>query len=80
MTVHPAVGKQAHEVERRIVSLDVPDRCQELFVVKKAAVFDRFGDAGEFLVHDAAGADVQVAYFGVAHLAVGQTDIFPGRA
>ena len=36
-------------------------------------------DARQLLHHDAAGADVQVADLGIAHLAVGQPDIEAGR-
>ena len=35
-------------------------------------------DPHEFLAHHAAGADVHVADFGVAHLPVGQADVAAG--
>jgi len=42
------------------------------------AVLDRAADAGQILVDDSAGAEVHVADFRVAHLAVGQADVAPG--
>ncbi len=41
---------------------------------EEVAVGDRLGDAGQILVDDATGADVQVAHLGVSHLALGQPD------
>src|SRR3546814_14377535 len=38
------------------------------------AVLDRGIDAGEILIHDAAGADVHVPDLGIAQLTIGQTD------
>ena len=43
-----------------------------------AAVGDGVADANQFLFHHAPRADVQVADLGVAHLAVGQSDIAAG--
>lgn len=47
-------------------------------VFEELAVADRFGHASEVLIHHAAGAQVHVADFGVAHLPVRQTDIHAG--
>jgi hypothetical protein len=44
-------------------------------VLEELAVADRFGHASEVLIHHAAGAEVHVADFGVAHLAVRQADV-----
>ena len=41
---------------------------------EELAVLDHQLDAGAVHVHDAAGADVEVADFAVAHLPVGQAD------
>ena len=43
------------------------------------AIDDGFVDAREVLVNDAAGAEVEVADFGIAHLAYRQTDIEAAR-
>ena len=47
---------------------------QQLGVAEESAAFDLGIHPGEGLVDDAAGADVHVADFGIAHLAVRQTD------
>ncbi len=57
---------------RRLTASQAP---QQRRVVEEAAVRDRRVDAGQVLVHDAAGADVHVADFGIAHLAVRQADV-----
>jgi hypothetical protein len=44
-------------------------------VLEELAIADRFGDAGEVLIHHSSGAQVHVADFGVAHLAVRQADV-----
>ena len=48
-------------------------------VGEEIAAADGAVDAGEFLVDDAAGADVEVAYLGVAHLPAGQAHRRFGR-
>jgi hypothetical protein len=45
------------------------------FIVKEIAITDLFGHASQFLVHHATGTNVDVTHFGVAHLAIWQTDI-----
>ena len=80
VAVDAAVGQQPHQVQRRIVRFAVFHRGAQRFVIKKVAVADRFGDAHQHLVHHAAGTDVGVADFAVAHLAVRQTDVQPRRA
>ena len=48
--------------------------------MREFAVGDRLVDPRQILVNDPARAEIQVADFGVAHLAFGQTDIRPARA
>ena len=43
-------------------------------VGKEVSGFDRAVNSREFLIHHAACADIQMAYFGVAHLPLGQAD------
>ena len=54
----------------------------ERFVLKKERTVSlyRLRDAGKLLINDAACADVGVADFAVAHLAVRQTDVHAGEA
>src|SRR5208282_592689 len=49
-------------------------RLLEHGVVKKLPAFDRGLDTRVFLINDAAGADIKVPDFGVAHLRGGQAD------
>ena len=48
-------------------------------VAEEAAVLDRLVDADEILLHDSAGAEVEVADLRVAHLALRQADCGTGR-
>ncbi len=75
-----AVGEQSHQVKRAAALPDLGQRLGENGIVVEGAVLDALGDAGQVLVDDAAGADIQVAHLGVAHLAVGQADIRAGGA
>ena len=64
---------------------DEPDEMQLMFaaarhrfeqqrLLEKCAARDELVDAGDVHLHDAAGANIQVAYFAVAHLPFGQAD------
>ena len=66
--VHAAVGQQAHKVQRRTRLLRSFDGLVDDLVFADGAITARQVDARELLVHHAAGADVQVPHFGVAHL------------
>ena len=48
-------------------------------ILEERSVADRFADAHEVLHHDAAGAEVQVSDFAVAHLSLGKPDRAAGR-
>ena len=74
--VDAAVGDQSHEVKpaagavaRRLA------RRPEDRVVEEAAVGDRVVDAGQVLLDDGSGTEVEVADLRVPHLAVGQADV-----
>ncbi len=58
--------------------LQLRDQVRERRRAGEAAVLGGVADARQFLHHHAAGADVQVADLGVAHLAVRQPDIAAG--
>ena len=80
--MHAAVGKQAHEVQRRSALLDiVKERPHFLVLIKRFGLARRRSagsvDLDQVLVHHAARADVEVPDFGVSHLPLGQTNIFP---
>ena len=75
MGVDAAVGYEPDQMEGVIF------RMQKAFlqngVFRQRAVFCVAGNARQFLIHHAAGADIRMAHFGISHLAVGQTDRFP---
>ena len=52
----------------------------ESFIFKEISLLDGFGDAGELLINNAAGADIGMPYLAVAHLPVRQADIHAGSA
>ena len=77
VAVHAAPGDQAHEVQPAPPPRGLGARLAQDAVLEEAAVLDGEADAREVLVDDTAGADVEVADLGVAHLARRQSH---GRA
>ena len=78
MRMHAAGRHQAHQMAGAAGRLQLADQLDERRRLGDAAVLDGVADARQFLHHHAAGADVEVADLGVAHLAVGQADIAAG--
>ena len=72
VAVHPAVAQQANEVQGLALLLGAIHRPDERLLLKQVAIQNVLGDAGQFLIHHAARADVEVAHLAVAHLPVGQ--------
>ena len=72
--VDSAVGEEADEVERPSLLGGELAGSDEDRVGVEAAVADGGVDAGHVHADDAAGAEVEVADFAVAHLAVGEAD------
>src|SRR4030095_2419930 len=73
-----ATGRQQAEyVQRCAGSLAEIDRALQHAVSREFPGFDRMIDPRQVLIHDPAGADAHMADLGVAHLAVGQTDVAP---
>ena len=75
VAVHAPRTEQAEDMQRAGGGLRRGASLQQCGVVEKAAVRDGGVDTRQVLVDDAAGADVHVADFGVAHLAVRQADV-----
>ena len=71
--MHAAVAEQADEVQLALGGR-VPSPA-ETAEPSKLLVGDQQFDARDVHVHDAAGADVQMADFAVAHLSFGQADV-----
>ena len=76
--VDAAVAQEAEEVERLAALPGVLDRADERGVLEEGAVLDRLVEAGDPLVDDEAGAEVEVPDLGVAHLPGGQADVAAG--
>ena len=74
--VNAAVGDEAEQVQApaRAVAGALAGG-QQRRVLEEAAVGDRVVDPGQVLLDDRAGAEVEMADLGVAHLPVGQTDV-----
>ena len=68
--VHAAGRHQPDQVQAAARVARRRARAAQRLVLEEAAVRDRLVDAGEVLLHDRAGAEVQVADLGVAHLAL----------
>ena len=79
VAVHAAVGDKPHHMQLFAVPLGVVHRLDERGIGEKVAVLDRLGDAGEFLIDDPAGTDIEVTDLAVAHLSFGKTDRKPAR-
>ena len=47
----------------------------DLGIVEDRAVFASAVDLHQILIDDTSGTDIEVPYFGVTHLSVGQTDV-----
>ena len=75
MAVNATLRQQAQNMHGLAIGDGFVDGGAKGRVFEKLAVADRLGDTGEVLLHHAAGAEVHVADFGVAHLPVRQTDI-----
>ena len=75
MAVHAAVGEQPQQVQPPARRRGLGKGLAQDGVFLEVAILDRLVDAREVLVNDAAGAQVEVADFAVAHLAGGQADI-----
>ena len=74
--VDTAVGAEAEEMELLAGLLHIVVGGLDLGVLEKGMLAAGDVDLDEVLIDDAAGAEVHVSYLGVAHLSVGQADVF----
>ena len=65
-------------MDRFVCRHGVIDGVQIHTVGGELAAGNRLINAGDGLVNDAPGAEAHVAHLGIAHLALGETDIQPG--
>ena len=78
--VHAAGAHEAHEVQGLAGGCTVVHRADEDLIGLEGAVLDGIVDARKLLEDDAAGANVEVADLGIAHLAIGQAHVLSGCA
>ena len=74
--VHATVGGQAHQVKFLPAGFHVVENGGNLRVLQQFVLAACDVDLNQVLVHHAAGTQVHVPHFGVAHLPVGQADVF----
>src|SRR5712671_1984154 len=74
--VHAAIAKQAHQMQSTLAAT-LHGLLKERHVLQ-LLVGDEQVNAGDVHVYDAAGADIEVADFAIAHLALGQADVWAG--
>ncbi len=72
VTVDAAVGQQSENVKRATRFLDVLHRVVQRHIIKENPVIDGLRDAGELLIDDAPGADIEMTDLGVSHLTLRQ--------
>src|SRR5699024_448735 len=75
MGMDAAVTEQSHHVKCAVVVIHMVHCTEQDLIVEEIAVFDGFVDACQTLIDDAAGTDIEVADFRVAHLAFRETYI-----
>jgi hypothetical protein len=74
MGVNAAIRDQAEEMKLAPALLCTLHGAHDGSVLLKFVSSNQSVDAGDVHLHDAAGADVQVANFAVAHLSIRQSD------
>ena len=80
VAVNAAVGQKTHQVHAAPLLLGLLASAHQFCILKKGAVLDLLCDPGQLLIDHASCADVGVAHFAVAHLAIGQAHIQTGAA
>jgi len=75
VAVDATVRQQAHDVHGLAGGDCFIYRRAEGRVLEELAIADRFGDTGEVLIDHSSGAEIHVADFRVAHLAIRQAHV-----
>ena len=73
--VHTAVTGQSHEVDVLSMFLSVRESRNDFLVLQDTSVGTGAVNLHQILIYDTSRTDIEVAYFRVTHLPVGQTDI-----
>ena len=77
--MYTTIGSQAHEVDALAVLFRVRESGNDLLVLQDAVVCACPVDLYQVLINDTAGANVQVTYLRVPHLAIRQAYILAAR-
>ena len=75
--VHAPIGKQTEEVQPSSTCTSILHGRHQCRIGVEFSLLDHHVDFGDVHVHDAAGADVQMSNFAVAHLSGWQADVTP---
>src|ERR1700682_1140166 len=75
--MHAAVGKKSEQGKATASAARVLHGCEQHRVREEFTILDHQFDTRAVHVDDTAGADIEMSYFTVAHLAVGQPHVFP---
>ena len=78
MAVHSAIAHQAKQMQAGGSGLGKGGF--QHGILSQGAVFNGIVHPAQVLEHHTAGAQIQMPYFGIAHLSVRQPHIFPGSA
>ena len=73
--VNTSVRNQPHDVEWLTIVFGIFYGIEQHWIVVQFVLSYGFIDAGQFLVHYASGTNIEVAYFRVAHLPIGQSHL-----
>src|SRR5580704_11339280 len=75
MTMDPSIADQAKQVQGFVIPDSSPDCRQQDGILKERAIPDGYIDPLKLLIDDTTSPQVQMADFGVTHLAFRETDI-----
>ena len=75
-TVNPAVRDEAHEMHLLAVLFRIRKCLDDFGILQNRVVAAGAVDFHEVLIDDAPGTDIEVTHFGIAHLSLGQADVF----
>ena len=77
--VNAAVRSQTHEVDVLAILLRIREGRDDFLILQDTSIGTSAVDLHEVLINDTARTDVQVTYFRVTHLTVGQTYVLAAR-
>ncbi len=79
LAMDTAIGEQPQKMHRTLRVTRVGECFEQFNVLKERSIFNSSIDTGKVLVDNPAGAEIQMTYLGVAHLARRQAHGLTGR-